>query len=767
MIGILFLFLVLYVGWYVFFRNRSVVASEQNETPTQFVDFPNYLVLALALIVLGFNVFLYATETGESFPAVGFAGFNLAWVIATLLAFRKKYSPLTLILALISILAGANLIFRANGFVQTVNLITMSVSNALLLFLHVFEHVQWEVLWLVKQKIKMIARSFKQIMLLFKQPQNEKEGKKWSVIRFIKTFAITFVLLLFFTGLLSSADPIFEKLIADVRDQALGRSFASLILVFFATLFFSMKVKADQDDRYSLKLFSFSDIFFPLLSIIVLFGVFLGVQANYLFGSHQDLASFGLTYSEYVRKGFTELLFTAFVGGLIALVAIIKSRLLEEKKKALQITVLNSVLVVELFFMLASAFKRDLMYVDVYGLTRVRIAGGMFLFWLASLLVLLFIMNLLKKMQEKSLFIGMGVASLIVVGALNVLNMDAMIVKGAPSHHAYKDYFYINNLSPDGFEGWKESLDVLHGRIQSMLAKTELTDIDKSQLAGDKLALISLQEKRVKLFKKYAEEQWVLGYCKEKYCLDTSEQYKNRSYPNYSGEGLDESVQTAPKLQASVKNARKWQHFNWSQYKAYQEISSNRERYFDQVDADIERIREFQTQHNVDLYKQEYRLLKEFTYPFISIQLSYYPERLQSYSYPTAIGGSFTQPQVDLMRMSQKKVISISRSQCGSDQSELSVTGMIKVAPADSTNISQLGGVRKYQVWDDSSYSEAGSLIAIAHVASSIDTALQTCGTSCGARFGQMKLKPSSVNDGDTCIPLYEIIEWNEFKQLN
>ena len=433
MIGLLFLLIVMFVGWYVFFRNRPASATA-NESPDQKVEYPSFIILALALVVLGLNVFLYGTETTESFPSVGIAGFNLLWVVATILMFRKKYSLLSWVLAGISVFAGLGLIFRANGFVQSINLVTILVSNSLLLFMHILDKVYWDVLWLMKQKLKFIPRFFRQTLLLFRQSSNEKDGKKWNVIRLLKTFAITFIVLVFFTQLLSSADPVFEQMIATVREQAFGRIFISLFLSFFAIVFFSMRVETKEEDRFTLKMLSFHDIFFPLLSMIVLFGVFLGIQANYLFGSHADLQSFGLTYSEYVRKGFTELLFTAFVGGLIALIAVLKARMFSDKRTS-QIQLLNTALIIELFFMLGSALKRDLMYVDVYGLTRVRIVGGVFLAWLAVLLLLLLIMTLIKKMKEQSFFIGIGIASICVVAAFNILNMDQMVVRGAPSHH--------------------------------------------------------------------------------------------------------------------------------------------------------------------------------------------------------------------------------------------------------------------------------------------------------------------------------------------
>src|SRR5690606_14477966 len=98
--------------------------------------------------------------------------------------------------------------------------------------------------------------------------------------------------------------------------------------------------------------------------------------------------------SQYVRKGFIELLTATFFGGLLSYVIALMSHQEEKKEKSWQLQGLNTVLIVELGFLLGSAWKRNAMYMDVYGLTRVRLIGELFLLWLAGFLALLLLFSL-------------------------------------------------------------------------------------------------------------------------------------------------------------------------------------------------------------------------------------------------------------------------------------------------------------------------------------------------------------------------------------
>jgi len=104
-----------------------------------------------------------------------------------------------------------------------------------------------------------------------------------------------------------------------------------------------------------------------LLSVDLLFAVFVVLQIAYLFGGRDTLAAAGLTYSDYARRGFFELLAVAFLsGGLIAGLEIVVSR----RSPAY---VLSAVALAGLtLIVIASATLRLKLYQDAYGWTELR-----------------------------------------------------------------------------------------------------------------------------------------------------------------------------------------------------------------------------------------------------------------------------------------------------------------------------------------------------------------------------------------------------------
>jgi hypothetical protein len=115
-----------------------------------------------------------------------------------------------------------------------------------------------------------------------------------------------------------------------------------------------------------------------LLALNLLFVFFVVLQATYLFGGRSTLDASGLTYAEYARRGFFELLAVAFaVGGLaLGLEAAVRHR-----SRAYVASVLT--LVALTLVVLASAFLRLRLYQDAYGWTELRFYVFAAIVWMA------------------------------------------------------------------------------------------------------------------------------------------------------------------------------------------------------------------------------------------------------------------------------------------------------------------------------------------------------------------------------------------------
>jgi hypothetical protein len=115
-----------------------------------------------------------------------------------------------------------------------------------------------------------------------------------------------------------------------------------------------------------------------LVALDLLFAFFVVLQATYLFGGRNTLDASGLTYAEYARRGFFELLAVALaVGGLVlGLEAVVRHR-----SRAYVISLL--VLVALTLVVLASAFLRLRLYQDAYGWTELRFYVFAAIMWMA------------------------------------------------------------------------------------------------------------------------------------------------------------------------------------------------------------------------------------------------------------------------------------------------------------------------------------------------------------------------------------------------
>jgi hypothetical protein len=97
------------------------------------------------------------------------------------------------------------------------------------------------------------------------------------------------------------------------------------------------------------------------------FAVFVALQAAYLFGGLDTLALTGMTYAEYARRGFFELVAVAILAGstVLALEALVTPRTRAYVAAALLLTALTGVV-------LASAVLRLRLYQEAYGWTELR-----------------------------------------------------------------------------------------------------------------------------------------------------------------------------------------------------------------------------------------------------------------------------------------------------------------------------------------------------------------------------------------------------------
>ena len=124
-----------------------------------------------------------------------------------------------------------------------------------------------------------------------------------------------------------------------------------------------------------------------LIALDLLFAAFVGVQLTVLFGdSRHVLETSGLTYSEYAREGFNQLL----VAAALTLAVVAAALRYSPPGRRTAIRVALGALCALTVVVLASALHRLDLYQDAYGATRLRFAAHAGILFVGALLVLVF-----------------------------------------------------------------------------------------------------------------------------------------------------------------------------------------------------------------------------------------------------------------------------------------------------------------------------------------------------------------------------------------
>ena len=188
----------------------------------------------------------------------------------------------------------------------------------------------------------------------------------------------------------------------------------------------------------------------PLVALDVLFASFVAVQLAVLFGGRRHVVSTaGLTYAQYARQGFWQLLVvTALTLGVVA-VAIRKAARVSKSDRTI-VRVLLGTLCGLALVIVASAVHRMSLYEQQYGYTRLRVFVYTTEFWLGAVLILL----LVAGIRMAGAWLPRAVVASVVVAmlALAAVNPDAYIARRNVARYDLTgqiDTAYLATLSAD------------------------------------------------------------------------------------------------------------------------------------------------------------------------------------------------------------------------------------------------------------------------------------------------------------------------------
>jgi hypothetical protein len=464
--------------------------TRRSEAPKRQVHHVNTTRLGLAILcaacVLGIlgDGLLRATPWGLNVTLLTVA---VAAAVAVLdREFATEGRPHVVRLGLVAIAFSAAVAWRDSSTLKTLN--TLGVLSALLLMTLRFEWARFRVATIVDYAVGGflgLVHAVLGLLLLvgsaIKWREMRTDGWSRTVLALVRGALIALPILAVFGALLVSADVAFARLVSrvfafdleDVLGHMLLASFLAWIAAgFLWSLFFDSPVQAQALPRPAFVRLGFVEVATVLVALDILFAVFVAVQVPYLFGgeSYARLTT-GLTFSEYYRRGFFELV---TVAALVVPLQLVLHWLLRDDRPSRErmFRALAGIQVALVAMIMLSAFQRLRVYVEGYGLTELRLYTTAFLCWIGVVFVWFSVTVLRGRRQHFAT--GAIVSAFAVVFVLNAVNPDALIVRtnlARSSGDGTFDSRYATSLSADAVPELIESLGAMGFHDRSDVAR--------------------------------------------------------------------------------------------------------------------------------------------------------------------------------------------------------------------------------------------------------------------------------------------------------
>jgi len=244
------------------------------------------------------------------------------------------------------------------------------------------------------------------------------------------------------TNLLVSADQAFESFIVNIAELVnfytiityIGQFIVGIPVAFYLYGLIYGNVKGRHDEKITsksvdnaaeiVKIAPKLTIYSGLTAFNIIYLVFFAVQATYLFSAFGGNLPEAYTYAEYARRGFFEICAVAGINLFVITVSHMTiKRGAGEEPRTLRIE--TAAISVFTILLICTALSKMVMYINVYGLTQLRV----FTSWFMALLLIVFAIICVRQ------FIKFNSARLIIAGfvvmfvALSYSNADGFIAK--------------------------------------------------------------------------------------------------------------------------------------------------------------------------------------------------------------------------------------------------------------------------------------------------------------------------------------------------
>ncbi|WUP01942.1 DUF4173 domain-containing protein [Streptomyces sp. NBC_00272] len=272
-----------------------------------------------------------------------------------------------------------------------------------------------------------------------------------------KAALVAVVLLVLFGALFASADAAFADLLSGITPEvSVGDGpLRFLLFLFGACLALAAARTAAAPSRWDRirlapgKPRTRLEWALPLVVLNLLFAAFNAAQLAVLFGGYDAmLESTGLTHSKYARQGFWQLLWATVLTLAVIALALRRAPRAGAGDRRFVRVVLGALCALTLV-VVASALRRMDLYVDEYGLTRLRVSVAAMELWLGLVIVLIMAAGVFGTRRLPRAVAGSAAAAVLAFG---LLSPDGMVAEKNVARFQQTgkiDPAYFQSLSAD------------------------------------------------------------------------------------------------------------------------------------------------------------------------------------------------------------------------------------------------------------------------------------------------------------------------------
>lgn len=230
--------------------------------------------------------------------------------------------------------------------------------------------------------------------------------------------------------LLSSADRAFQGMLDGIDLSRYHEKLVSLVLAapmfiaLFSQLFCVRDVRRAPREESGKGMDSTVLAFF-LIGVSLVYVAYLFSQLAYFFNGFMGFLPTGFTYAQYARRGFFELSVVSVINSMIVILGTAFARK-QEGRLPLRVKLPCLFLCLFSLVLVATEVTKLKLYMDAYGLTRLRVLTTLFMVFLAVVFLALMIRLCVRRFPYMKAAVIAGVALLI---AVNLISVDRLVAE--------------------------------------------------------------------------------------------------------------------------------------------------------------------------------------------------------------------------------------------------------------------------------------------------------------------------------------------------